>query len=304
MTDDEIDISVITPSLNMLSYLERCVAAVADQKGVRVEHLVMDGGSRDGTAEWLAARPWLASEVRSDNGMYEAINRGFRRARGRVLAHINCDEQYLPGTLATVLRYFDAHPEVDVLFGDHLMVRPDGSLISYRKCVRPVSPMLSVKCCWATATTFFRRKLVDEGVLYDDSYKDIADQAWYVRIAEAGYRLAHVNQYLATSAITGSNRALVVSTITAEMKRFSQSVPWWIKRFRLPWLFLYWGQKAFSGCYSQATPLQYAIYEPGDMSGRTLFVAQRPSYRWRLALSAAEAARRALREGGGEGLSV
>jgi glycosyltransferase involved in cell wall biosynthesis len=64
MTSREIDVSVITPSLNMLSYLERCVASVADQEGVRVEHLVMDGGSRDGTAERLAARPALISEVR------------------------------------------------------------------------------------------------------------------------------------------------------------------------------------------------------------------------------------------------
>src|ERR1700730_13538201 len=78
MTDGEIDVSVITPSLNMLGYLERCVASVADQEGVRAEHLVMDGGSRDGTAEWLAARSWLVSQVRRDNGMYEAINRGFR----------------------------------------------------------------------------------------------------------------------------------------------------------------------------------------------------------------------------------
>src|SRR3984893_17077250 len=122
MTAGEIDVSVITPSLNMLSYLERCVASVADQEGVRAEHLVMDGGSRDGTVEWLASRPNLTSEVRSDNGMYEAINRGFRRARGRILAHLNCDEQYLPGTLATVTRYFDTYPEVDVLFGDTLTV--------------------------------------------------------------------------------------------------------------------------------------------------------------------------------------
>src|SRR5467141_315471 len=112
VTAGEIDVSVVSPSLNMLSYLERCVASVADQEGVRAQHLVMDGGSRDGTVEWLAARPSLASEVRSDKGMYDAVNRGFRKARGRIIAHLNCDEQYLPGTLATVARYFDKHPDV------------------------------------------------------------------------------------------------------------------------------------------------------------------------------------------------
>jgi glycosyltransferase involved in cell wall biosynthesis len=282
MTVGEIDVSVITPTLNMLSYLERCVASVADQEGVRAEHLVMDGGSRDGTAEWLAARPWLVSEVRRDNGMYEAINRGFRRARGRVLAHLNCDEQYLPGTLATVMRYFDTHPGVDVVFGDGLIVRPDGSLVAYRKNIRPLWPVLSVPPLYVpTATTFFRRKLIDNGVLYDDSYKVIADIVRVARLANDGYRLAHVRQYFATFTITGSNLSLDVPTIDAETKRFLDDVPWWIRRFHYPWRLVGWAQKLLSGCYLQATPLEYAIYALGQSAGRTVFVAQKPSFRFR-----------------------
>jgi glycosyltransferase involved in cell wall biosynthesis len=282
MTVGEIDVSVITPSLNMLSYLERCVASVADQEGVRAEHLVMDGGSRDGTAEWLAARPWLVSEVRRDNGMYEAINRGFRRACGRILAHLNCDEQYLPGTLATVIRYFDTRPDVDVVFGDGLIVRSDGSLIAYRKTVRPPWPVLSVPAGYVpSAATFFRRKLVDNGVLYDDSYKDIADMVRMVRLVKDGYRLAHMRRYLAASAITGSNRSLVVPTIDAEITRFLNDLPWWVRRFRYPWRLVGRVQKLISGCYFQATPLEYAIYAPGQSMGRSAFVVQKPSYRFR-----------------------
>lgn len=281
MTVGEIDVSVITPSLNMLSYLERCAASVADQEGVGAEHLVMDGVSCDGTAEWLAARPWLVSEVRRDNGMYEAINRGFRQARGRVLAHLNCDEQYLPGTLATVMQYFDTHPEVDVLFGDSLSVRPDGSLIAYRKTVRPVRPVLSLPPLYVpTATTFFRRKLIDNGVFYDDSYMDIADIVRIVRLAREGYRFAHVRQYFAAVTITGTNRSLVVPTIDAEVKRFLDDVPWWIRRFRHQWRLLAWVQKLLSGCYFQPTPLEYAIYAPGQSVGRKVFVAHKLSFRF------------------------
>jgi glycosyltransferase involved in cell wall biosynthesis len=255
MAVGEVDVSVITPSLNMLGYLERCVASVADQEGARAEHLVMDGGSRDGTAEWLAARPWLVSEVRRDNGMYEAINRGFRQARGRILAHLNCDEQYLPGTLATVTRYFDTHPDVDVVFGDALIVRPDGSLIAYRKTVRPLWPVLSVPPLYVpSATTFFCRKLVDNGVLYDDSYKDIADLVRVVRLVKDGYRLA---------------------------PRFLNDVPWWIRRSRRLWRLVGQAQKLLAGCYFQASPLEYAIYAPGQSMGRSIFVAHKPSYRLR-----------------------
>lgn len=283
MTDGEIDVSVITPSFNMLSYLERCVASVADQEGVQAEHLVMDGGSRDGTADWLAARPWLVSDGRRDNGMYDAVNRGFRQARGRIMAHLNCDEQYLPGTLAMVIRYFDAHPSVDVLFGDILIVRPDGSLIACRKTFHPIWPVLMVpQLTMGTSSTFFRRKLVDDGTLYDDSYKDIADLAWAVRVVNEGYRLAHVRQYLSAFTVTGSNRSQVVPTIAAETERFLADVPWWVRRFLRQWRLVGWGQKLLSGCYFQTAPLEYAIYAPGQLVSRTAFLAQKPSslFRW------------------------
>jgi glycosyltransferase involved in cell wall biosynthesis len=282
MTPEEIDISVVTPSLNMLSYLERCVASVADQEGVRIEHLVMDGGSRDGTVEWLTAQPSLVSEVRGDNGMYDAVNRGFLRARGHIIAHLNCDEQYLPGTLATVVKYFQTHPEVDVLFGDTLTVRPDGSLVAYRKTIRPVRPVLLLPPLYVpTAATFFRRKLVEDGVLYDDSYKIIADLAWVVRLLHEGYRLAHIRRYFATFTMTGVNRSQLVATIDEEIKRFLVNVPWWIRHFRHQWRLVGWAGKLLSGCYFQLTPLQYAIYAPGRSVGRTVFVMQNPSFRWR-----------------------
>lgn len=282
MAVGEIDVSVITPSLNMLSYLERCVASVADQEGVRVEHLIMDGGSQDGTPEWLAARPSLVSEVQRDNGMYQAINRGFRRARGRILAHLNCDEQYLPGTLATAVRYFEAHPKIDVLFGDGLTVRPDGSLVAYRKTIRPLWPVWLLPPLYVpTPTTFFRRKLIDDGVLYDDSYKDIADLARNVRLVKDGYQLAHMRRYFSIFTITGANRSATVPTIDDELKRFLNGLPWWARRFRHQLRLVAWAQKLLSGCYFQAKPLAYAIYTPGQLNDRTMFVEQKPSFRHR-----------------------
>jgi glycosyltransferase involved in cell wall biosynthesis len=242
----------------------------------------MDGGSRDGTVEWLETKSSLVSEVRGDNGMYDAVNRGFRRARGQIIAHLNCDEQYLPGTLAAVMTFFNAHPEVDLVFGDTLTVRPDGSLVAFRKTICPVRPVLSLPPLYVpTAATFFRRKLVEDGALYDDSYKDIADLAWVVRLVRERYKLAHIRQYLAIFTMTGSNRSQVVATIEEEIERFLGNVPWWIRHFRHPWRLVGWAEKLLSGCYFQAAPLQYAIYAPGQSAARTVFVAQNPSFRWR-----------------------
>ena len=131
-----IDVSVVTPSFNMLNYLQRCCASVADQEYVTHEHIVVDGGSTDETPEWLSCLASLISQSQRDNGMYDAVNRGFRLARGEIVSHLNCDEQLLPDTLHFVRRFFREHPEVDVLFGDILAVRPDGGLIAYRKMMR------------------------------------------------------------------------------------------------------------------------------------------------------------------------
>ena len=134
---EKLDISIITPSYNMLPYLKCCAASIADQKGVCVDHIVIDANSIDGTQEWLAGQSKIRFISELDNGMYDAINKGLKYAKGDILAYLNCDEQYLPGTLAFVMEYFVSHPDVDVLFGDFLVVNSDGSLVSYRKAFQP-----------------------------------------------------------------------------------------------------------------------------------------------------------------------
>src|ERR1700731_1356139 len=110
-------ISIITPSFRASKWLKLCIASVADQKGVAFEHIVQDSCSDDGTQQWLSNDPRVTAFIEKDNGMYDAINRGLRRASGEICAYLNCDEQYLPGTLAKVAKFFDTHPKLDVLFG-------------------------------------------------------------------------------------------------------------------------------------------------------------------------------------------
>src|SRR3954447_16040811 len=111
MNGSSVDISVVTPSYNMLPYLRRACASVADQEGCTFEHIVVDARSTDGTPEWLATRgqPHI---VEPDRGMYDAVNKGLRVARGGVLAYLNCDEQYLPGTLRFVRERFAQDPSL------------------------------------------------------------------------------------------------------------------------------------------------------------------------------------------------
>ena len=129
--------SIITPSFRNSPWLKLCVASVADQQGVDAEHIVQDAGSDDGTLDWLTHDPRVQAYVEKDNGMYDAINRGLRRARGELLAYLNCDEQYLPGALKTVSDFFDRHPGVDVVFGDCVVVDAAGRYVCERQTLKP-----------------------------------------------------------------------------------------------------------------------------------------------------------------------
>lgn len=199
--------SVATPTRNDLAKLRRCVGSVRGQQGVSVEHLVQDACSSDGTPEWLAAQPGLQFRSERDSGMYDAIHRGWARARGRYLSWLNADEQYLPDTLAFVHQWFEAHPEVPVLFGDYLVARPDGSAVALRREIPfrrtyVVNGFLNTTSC----ALFFRRELWDRGLLrFDEALRYAADKDLMLRLNNAGVPIKHVPRVLAIFGIDGTN---------------------------------------------------------------------------------------------------
>ena len=105
-----MDFTIVTPSFRQLEQLGCCIASVADQEGVTLEHIVQDDGTEGfGDFAKKMAERWpdrscyqrvMVSE--KDGGMYGAINRGFEKAKGSICAYLNCDEQYLPGVLKNV----------------------------------------------------------------------------------------------------------------------------------------------------------------------------------------------------------
>lgn len=273
-------ISVVTPSLNMSSYLKRCHSSVADQ-GVDYEHIVVDGGSNDGTAEWLRGEPQIVSRIGKDKGMYDAVNKGFRLAQGSVISHLNCDEQYLPGTLSFVQDYFDRHPEVDVIFGGGLIIRPDGTLLAYRKGTWPSQALLVATPMYMnTSSTFIRRRVIENGEFYDDSYKDVGDLDFYLRLIRRGYSIKYVSRFLSAFTITGHNRMLRTEVVAPERARVLREYPWWMTCFGNIWRVAGWGAKFAAGAYFGPAVLSYSIFTP-DAQHRKDFIVRHPSFRWR-----------------------
>lgn len=121
-------LSIITPSFQQAAFLEECLASVRGQGNVEVEHIVIDGGSSDGSASILATHAdglaWWCSEP--DDGQSAAINKGLARATGEVFGWLNSDDLLLPDALGKVSEAFAADPALVAYGGLRHVRRPDG----------------------------------------------------------------------------------------------------------------------------------------------------------------------------------
>ncbi len=270
--------SVITPSLNQRDWLQLCVQSVADQS-VDVEHIVQDAGSTDGTIEWLTSRKdGVALICEPDKGMYDAINRGIRRANGEILSYLNCDEQYLPDALRAVEFFFAENPDIDVVFGYAVMVDTDGNFLCYRKTLVPsLWHTMTVHLTTLSAATFFRRRIFEEGIWFDDKYRCAGDAEWVCRLLRAGVRMAVLPCYLAAFTVTGTNQT-TSSQGRDEAALLALKSPVWV-RFLKPFLILkHRLSRLTNGVYSQK-PFSYSIYSQGSPVIRVQQEVLRPGFR-------------------------
>ena len=293
--------SIVTPSFRQLELLQRCALSVADQVGqFTVEHLVQDGLSGADFDSWAAAQTVATCRSEADGGMYDAINRGFASAKGEIVAWLNCDEQYLPDTLSKVAGFFASHPEVDILFGDIVVVAPDGQPIGYRQAVKPMPG--HIKACFLStfsAATFLRRKVIDDGHLLDVRYRAISDAVWIEELIRSGYRCQVLNEPLAVFTQTGSN--LGQSTLAVEegrQWRKATGAEGWMRR--VFWSTLHRVRKLWAGAYrSRRVRISIHLNDFAGRKTRRATVTERWTGKLR-AESAQQGAESASRESGNQ----
>jgi len=254
---------------------------VADQEGVEVEHIVQDAGSDDGTLDWLTRDPRVQAHVERDKGMYDAVNRGFRRARGELLAYLNCDEQYLPGALKKASDYFERHPEVDIVFGDCVVVDAHGNYVCER---RPLTPRrlhiwASGNLGFLTAATFLRRRVIDTHQLFfNPDMRDVGDAEWALRVIDAGLSTAVLPEFLSVFTETGHNLNLGAKT-AKERKQFVASAPR-LARCVAPLLVLHFRLRRWRAGHYRCQPHNYSIYTLDSPDRRRTFHVANPTFRW------------------------
>lgn len=285
-------ISIVTPSFNMLPYLKRCRASVADQAGVEVEHIIADGGSSDGTVAWLEANGQrmqagppagggtsLHFFSGSDDGMYDALNKGFDAATGEVVAWLNCDEQYLEGTLRLVADRFAADPQLDMLFGGALLVRPDGSLLAARKAYPARYAQIAVSHLYnLSCAMFFRRRLWEQGLRFDTRLRMLGDHHLVMRALREGARTGIVKKPLSAFTFTGANLSWT-DRAKEEAALLRGSAPRWARVLKAPLNALRLAEKALHGGYWHG-PVEYALYATAEDAARTRHQVKNVPVKW------------------------
>jgi hypothetical protein len=196
-----------------------------------------------------------------------------------VVAWLNCDEQYLPGTLEFVEEYFSQHPDVDILFGDYLVVDRDGELLAFRKGYAPRSTYIQSSHLYTlSCAMFFRTKVFESLGGFDSRFKAVADEDFVLRALKAGFKAKHVRRYFSAFTYTGKNLG-GGSLAESEYRELKKQVPLLLKLLHIPLNFTRWIEKLCSGSYFQRFPVKYSLYiEVG--SCRKEFASQGASWRW------------------------
>lgn len=266
---------IVTPCWKQEDLLRLAAASVREQAGrdVAVDHVAQIKGEESAAVEAVrAACPGLRVFCGEDQGMYDAINRGLDRVEGEVMGYLNADEQYLPGALARVGDFLERHPEVDVVFGDALLMDERWRPRVYRRVVVPDPLYTRV---WhlntLTCATFWRRRVWEAGFRFDPGWKMIGDSAWVVRVREAGLRCAVLKEPLAVFVYTGQNLGSSPA-FEEERARWREGVRGW--RWRRPWLQVdYMLKKVWAGAYRKRM-VEFGPYTPSSWPQRE------PARRW------------------------
>jgi len=188
------DISIVTPVFNSVRWIELCLQSVRHAlQGQSYEHILVDGGSTDGTLNYLNQQKDIRLIPGPDKGMYDALNKGMAAARGRILGHLNADEQYDRAGLAHALQKLD-QTGADAVFGPTIMLDEH---LNFLYLFNQITVPRPIDADWhmpvQTCSFLFRREIW-ERCPYPAEYRIVGDHVWFRRQIKLGLNLVSIRK--------------------------------------------------------------------------------------------------------------
>lgn len=229
-------ITVVTPSFNQAAFLERTIRSVLDQGYPNLEYLVLDGGSTDGSVDIIRRFAdridyWVSQP---DGGQTAAINAGWRRAHGEILAWLNSDDYYLPGALEIVGRAFVEHPDAALVYGPMRREDPDGRSLGMLGAAFSRRVLLYSHQMIPQPSAFFRRAGVEAAGPLDESLHYSMDYDFLLRLTSVGATMM-IPETLAVATIhaeakTTRDRAVAAVETNRVRRRYARGAGWLMVR--------------------------------------------------------------------------
>ena len=178
-------VSIVTPSYNQAAFLEQTIRSVLEQDYPEIEYWVMDGGSQDGSVDIIrkyAGRlaGWVSEK---DSGQADAINKGFARAAGDVIAWVNSDDYYLPGTIRAVVETFQRNPACGLVYGDVISINGTGEPINLMRYQPWGLEGLMQFHILGQPAVFMRRSVQMQAGMLDPTFHYMLDHHLWLRMA-------------------------------------------------------------------------------------------------------------------------
>jgi len=210
-------VSVLTPSFRQARWLGDNLRSVACQTYLRIEHVVMDGGSTDGTAELLVqAGRGVIWRSEPDNGQSDALNKAFAASTGEIVGWLNSDDAYWDArVIEDVVAFFAAHADADVVYGHAASVNEDGLVLSFYRVPQHRTGRLLRQYDYLIQPAVFMRRRVLGKALVDETYHFAMDYELWLRLASARARFLRIDRILAVDRVQRMRKSLKLLDVLA-----------------------------------------------------------------------------------------